>query len=189
MNSMNVLSNDLASLGLNIQISIPCRELKDFFWAPKDGSLLIFGNGGKEFWSHASLPLDDFTKTQIIHWGKTHLKEDLTNNFFYPKDHLIIALQQLGRKLNLCAQSPIGIDIHPTFGLWFAFRAVVFTTQELPEMSLKPIQSPCDQCVEKACLEQETFRKQRLACPIGAHHRYSDEQLDYHESITSQLRF
>lgn len=180
--------NSLSKAGLNIQLCIHAQNLSDLSFIPKEGSLLVFGNGGSEFWKKATVPLDDYSKDLIIKFGNESLNEDLTNNFLYPHDSLTIPLQQLGRRLNLCAQSPLGIDIHPEYGLWFAFRAVVFSKQHLEEKLLPTFQSPCESCKEKDCLKGESFRKKRLACPIGAHHRYSDEQLDYHEKISSQLR-
>ena len=55
--------------------------------------------------------------------------------------------------------SPLGILIHPEFGLWHALRgALLYREQlELPEMA--PAASPCDGCSAKPCLK---------TCPVGA---------------------
>ena len=55
--------------------------------------------------------------------------------------------------------SPLGILIHPDWGLWHAYRgALAFAERiELPPPDLRP--SPCDSCAGKPCL---------TACPVGA---------------------
>jgi len=55
--------------------------------------------------------------------------------------------------------SPLGILIHPDWGLWHSYRGAV----ALPERLALPLQdrrpSPCESCAEKPCL---------TACPVGA---------------------
>ncbi len=55
--------------------------------------------------------------------------------------------------------SPLGILIHPEFGLWHALRgALLFKERlELPAIESRP--SPCDTCAAKPCLR---------TCPVGA---------------------
>lgn len=54
--------------------------------------------------------------------------------------------------------SPLGLNIHASFGLWHAYRAAFLLPVELDIPALKS-QSPCETCVEKPCLR---------ACPVGA---------------------
>jgi len=55
--------------------------------------------------------------------------------------------------------SPVGLLIHPTYGLWHSFRgALGFSgAMDLPKVGSRP--SPCLACIEKPCLG---------ACPAGA---------------------
>lgn len=55
--------------------------------------------------------------------------------------------------------SPLGLLIHPTFGLWHSYRGALAFAAELELASPLPAQSPCDSCVEQPCLS---------ACPVGA---------------------
>ena len=55
--------------------------------------------------------------------------------------------------------SPLGLNIHPTYGLWHAFRAALL----FPVAFDLPMQSagahPCETCADKPCLS---------ACPVNA---------------------
>jgi hypothetical protein len=55
--------------------------------------------------------------------------------------------------------SPLGILIHPDFGLWHAYRAALLfdTPIALPERAVPG--HPCDSCIDKPCLS---------TCPVGA---------------------
>jgi hypothetical protein len=55
--------------------------------------------------------------------------------------------------------SPLGILIHPEFGLWHAYRAAFLLQDpvELPPAIDRP--SPCDSCADRPCLN---------TCPVGA---------------------
>lgn len=156
-----------------------------------DKQLLLLATGGKHFWNTLSHPLsgenpiDDYTTSEVLLFGKNKLQLDLTSSILFPHGKENYPLQQLGRDLNLCAPSPLFIDIHPEFGLWFAFRALVSLPLEtLPEISLNSFISPCDQCAEKWCLKKEgTFTEKRLSCPVATDHQYTSEQLHYHEMV------
>lgn len=105
--------------------------------------------------------------------------------------------------------SPLGILIHPDFGLWHAYRgALAFRTRlALPDPDRRP--SPCSSCVAKPCLSTcpaaavtpnhydhracaehvaseagaDCFRlscRARRSCPIGAAHRYGAVQSSFH---------
>jgi hypothetical protein len=55
--------------------------------------------------------------------------------------------------------SPLGILIHPTYGLWHAYRAAVLLAEALPLPEPVPLEHPCVRCAERPCLH---------ACPAGA---------------------
>ena len=57
------------------------------------------------------------------------------------------------------AESPLGILIHPDYGLWHAYRGALAFAEEiaLPARAERP--RPCDDCADKPCLS---------ACPVGA---------------------
>ncbi|HVO03276.1 MAG TPA: hypothetical protein VMT54_13810 [Candidatus Cybelea sp.] len=55
--------------------------------------------------------------------------------------------------------SPLGILIHPEYGLWHAYRAALLfpAVLDLPQVLARP--HPCDTCAEKPCL---------ATCPVSA---------------------
>jgi len=55
--------------------------------------------------------------------------------------------------------SPLGLLIHPEYGLWHAYRGALALAERiaLPPRDARP--SPCDGCAERPCLH---------ACPVGA---------------------
>jgi epoxyqueuosine reductase QueG len=106
--------------------------------------------------------------------------------------------------------SPLGILIHPVYGLWHAYRAAL-VAPAIAE-GIEPAAEaahPCDSCSEKPCLNAcpvdaftpsgynvpacaaylastagKTCRHggcaARNACPVGAEFRYSEPQLRFH---------
>ena len=55
--------------------------------------------------------------------------------------------------------SPLGLFIHPDYGLWHAYRAALVLAEELDLSPRADTASPCDTCADKPCLH---------ACPVGA---------------------
>ena len=55
--------------------------------------------------------------------------------------------------------SPLGLNIHPAYGLWHAYRAALLfpVAFDLPAQTAGP--HPCERCETKPCL---------TACPVGA---------------------
>jgi hypothetical protein len=113
------------------------------------------------------------------------------------------------RKAEPLHPSPLGMLIHPDWGLWHSWRgALAFRERvELPAPDRRL--SPCDRCRDKPCLTTcpvaafkpnnydvaacvahiETARgadcmdvgcRARRACPIGAAHRYNPDQANFH---------
>jgi hypothetical protein len=55
--------------------------------------------------------------------------------------------------------SPLGVLIHPRYGLWHAYRAVLIFDKRLDLPSAPPAGHPCDTCRDRPCL---------TVCPVGA---------------------
>ncbi len=56
-------------------------------------------------------------------------------------------------------RSPIGIVIHPEFGLWHVYRAALLFAERLDVGAREDRPSPCETCAERPCLK---------VCPVDA---------------------
>ena len=127
--------------------------------------LVLLGMGGSALWdwmstqdlSHDADPFDRVSRGAALEvaerfWG------DPAPRLLYPGDALI-PLQQLGRWAGWSVPSPLGLDVSPIFGPWFAFRAAMLTVAALPFSEPEPAMSPCDTCEDAPCIP---------TCPAGA---------------------
>jgi hypothetical protein len=57
------------------------------------------------------------------------------------------------------AESPLGILIHPDYGLWHAYRGAFAFAEEIALPTRAEAPRPCDTCPDRPCLS---------ACPVGA---------------------
>lgn len=83
---------------------------------------------------------------------------------FYPSRAPYQPFQSWAMQAEGLRASPLGLLIHPAFGLWHSFRgALAFAEWHHgdvgPSGSRSDVRHPCDDCAEKPCLS---------ACPVGA---------------------
>jgi hypothetical protein len=144
-------------------------------------SILLVGQAGSAPWPHflrwretqpAGLenPLDTWSR-QII--GEA--AQEFGARAISPSDKPYLPFQQWAIRAEGLKPSPLGILMHPEFGLWHAYRgALLFET----ELAIPPPEKPihlCDLCIGKPCLK---------ACPVGAH----SESGFAHEACLSHVR-
>ena len=67
--------------------------------------------------------------------------------------------QQWARRSEPVHFSPLGLLIHPVYGLWHSFRGALGLPEALEIPAFEAAPSPCDSCAKKPCLG---------ACPVGA---------------------
>jgi ferredoxin len=67
--------------------------------------------------------------------------------------------QQWARRAEPVHPSPIGVLIHPTYGLWHSYRGALGFPEALDVPAFEASASPCGLCRERPCLS---------ACPVGA---------------------
>jgi len=122
-----------------------------------------------------------------------------------------IPFQRLGRATGLGAPGPLGLQIHPVYGPWWAYRALVVVDAELPAAA--PVgdgcagcDAPCVAACPAAAVQRAGFvvpachaRRlaveachlscaARIACVRGPEHRYSDQQLAFHMTASMPRR-
>ena len=177
--------------------------------------LVMLGNAGTHFWDgltrfgmEGSDPLDRYSLQLTHQFIDSISAEDDENLMLYPQTDFNLPLQQLGQMAGWGEPSPIGNSIHPTYGLWFAFRAAFLTSVPLPAYTAEVKPSPCLTCVDKPCQtacpaaavtqSSSTFKLNecithrlksrsscaqsciaRMACPVGVEHRYPPAAIHY----------
>lgn len=127
-------------------------------------TLLLLGMVGKAGWSAfasspefnlRSHPLDAWTRRVVCELG-----ELIDARALFPFDGPPYwPFQRWAMRAEPVAVSPLGILIHPEYGLWHAYRAALLFAGrlELPPRVAQP--SPCESCADRPCL---------TACPVGA---------------------
>lgn len=79
---------------------------------------------------------------------------------YFPSDSPYQPFQTWAMKAEGLRASPLGILIHPQYGLWHGYRGALGFPEPLPFNRTAPAGShPCETCAEKSCLK---------TCPAGA---------------------
>lgn len=134
-------------------------------------AVLLVGHAGSSIWPHFSRwratqpstladPLDAWSRMVI-----DAVAARFGARAVYPFERPYLPFQQWAMRAEGLKPSPLGILVHPQYGLWHAFRgALLFAdaTEAEAAGALGPRADayPCDACAEKPC---------RKACPVGAH--------------------
>jgi ferredoxin len=100
-------------------------------------------------------PLDRFSR-----WVIDALAQELHAVALYPfGDPPHWPFQQWAQRAEPVHASPIGLLIHPTYGLWHSYRGALGLAEALDLPAVIAAPSPCDSCRERPCLR---------GCPVGA---------------------
>jgi ferredoxin len=129
-------------------------------------AVVLVGQAGAALWPHfrewrarqqSSLenPLDSWCREIIGDVAQRHGARAVS-----PSDRPYLPFQQWAMRAEKLRASPLGILMHPQFGLWHAYRGALLFDVELKfGKSADPIHL-CDGCETKPCLR---------ACPVQAH--------------------
>jgi hypothetical protein len=170
--------------------------------------VILIGNAGpamfQRFQRERLGSMDDWTRKVV-----EPLAAQLGAKAVFPFDQPALPFLSWARMGGAGHVSPLGLNIHPTYGLWHAYRAaLLFPVQfDLPPQSAGA--HPCKTCAEKPCLSAcpvsafdgnsydvaacGTFLKSgagndcmeggclaRRACPVGRGFQYSKAQAQFH---------
>ncbi|MBT0961580.1 hypothetical protein [Denitromonas iodatirespirans] len=84
-----------------------------------------------------------------------------------PSDRPHAPFQRWAMRAEGLRASPLGILMHPQYGLWHAYRGALLFDAAIDTAPATAVIHPCDTCVAKPCLK---------SCPVGA---YSDAGFDH----------
>jgi epoxyqueuosine reductase len=150
-------------------------------------------------------PVDDFSVAAVKRWFDTRCA-GCAHRIVYPGTDPV-PLQALGRLAGWHNDSPLALGINARWGTWFAYRVALLADTALPPTTAWTEPSPCAACKARPCITHcpgnalaggtfslESCVRQRrlaesvcrascparLACPVGAEHRYDEAQMRHH---------
>lgn len=185
-------------------------------------SVLLVGNAGAGYWRHfsrwrAAQPVG--LKDPLDTWSRAVIGEVAAHvgaRLLMPNDKPYAPFQQWAVRAEGLRASPLGILIHPEYGLWHSYRGALMFDHPVGARSPARRVHPCDRCTSKPCLSAcpvEAFsggrfayeaclahvrgpdgaacREQgclaRNACPAGAAFRYPAEVQAFHQKAFAGL--
>jgi len=188
----------------NNEIVVPDREVQ-----PK--AIAIIGNAGSSIWPFFKAAREERPDLTLDRWtvdtvGK--IADQFGVTALYPfEGPPFWPFTQWAIRTPTLFPSPIGLTIHPVFGLWHAFRAALLHDDQL-SVAAAESESPCTSCETQPCLTTcpvNAFSKDgynfkaclghvgtgentcrsggcdaRKACPIGQEHRYQPDHAAFH---------
>ncbi|TIV63531.1 MAG: 4Fe-4S dicluster domain-containing protein, partial [Mesorhizobium sp.] len=133
-----------------------------------------------------------------------------------PSDRPYLPFQRWAMRAEGLRPSPLGILMHPTFGLWHAYRGALLFEQEIFLPEPEETMHLCDTCAEKPCVKScpvDAYSEQgfahdaclghvrgarggpcrtggcldRNACPYGTDYRYPPEVQAFHLAAFARL--
>jgi hypothetical protein len=127
--------------------------------------VLLVGQGGAGLWPHFMRwrvgqpidlpnPLDTWSAEMIGAVAHTFGARAVS-----PSDRPFLPFQQWAMRAEGLKQSPLGILMHPQYGLWHAYRGALLFDRAIGIDRRTAGDHPCDRCVAKPCLS---------TCPVGA---------------------
>jgi hypothetical protein len=191
--------------------------------APWAQTLILVGNVGSELWDRSGAeiaammgpdPLDRWTR-QVI----DPIARSIDGIALYPfAGPPYWPFQRWAERAEGVRSSPIGIQIHPEYGLWHAYRAAILLRGVISVPRVEQAH-PCDACADRPCLTHcpvNAFSSTgydvercvdrvvavqheagscsdvgclaRLACPIGADWRYRPDHARFHVAAFVKAR-
>jgi ferredoxin-like protein FixX len=175
--------------------------------------LVLLGMGGPGLWDR--IRQENCPETELFDSASEKAVLEVCRRFWgaseprllYP-GLALIPLQKLGRWAGWANPSPMGMDISPCYGPWFAYRAAFLVDAPLEYTKTFTADSPCDHCESKPCVRAcpagavardhkiamdlclpqrladsrgcGVSCRSRLACPVGQKWRYPEDQIRYH---------
>lgn len=177
------------------------------------GTLLLIGNAGTAMWDAFTRSGDRNIRDPLDTWLRPRIDAAASaigaHAVFPNGGPPFVPVQDWAARAEPVHRSPIGIMIHPEFGLWHVYRAAFLFAGRMDLPPREDRQSPCDTCAKKPCLSvcpADAFRPDRFdapacaahvesadgmncrtrgclarrACPVGREYLYGREQQEFH---------
>jgi hypothetical protein len=144
-------------------------------------AVVLVGNGGAAYWAQFELwrqaqpkdlhnPLDSWSR-QVLET----IAQRVNARVLMPNDRPFAPFQQWAMRAEKLLPSPLGLLVHPVYGLWHAYRGALLFDVDILIQHVEEMIHPCRVCIGKPCLN---------SCPVDA---FSDAGFAY-ESCLSHVR-
>ncbi|QPC88757.1 hypothetical protein GA830_15995 [Mesorhizobium sp. NBSH29] len=167
--ALDAVSESLNTSGMILRGGFNFGTNEDAPAGPKGrraASVLLVGQAGAPPWPHFQRwragqpidladPLDSFSRHVI---GTVAAK--VSARAVSPSDRPFLPFQSWAMRAEGLHPSPLGILMHPKYGLWHAYRGALLFDHEIAIQTPQDVIHLCDLCVGKPCMK---------ACPVDAH--------------------
>lgn len=122
---------------------------------------VLVGNAGPDMFARFAAGRDP-DRERLDDWCRDvlgPLAATLGAGLHFPFDIPPLPFPTWARRANAGHASPLGLNIHPRYGLWHAYRALLTFAERLPLPPPDFGPHPCETCAGRPCL---------AACPVGA---------------------
>ncbi len=187
--------------------------------APRAGTLVLVGNAGSAMWESFIGNADREARNPLDSWLRPALERIASTagaTALFPNDGPpFVPVHDWAMRAEPVYRSPIGILIHPEFGLWHVYRAAFLFDRDVELPPRRETPSPCEACERKPCLTvcpADAFRPDRFdaescvghvesangascrdrgclarrACPVGRDYLYPPEQQAFHTAAMAR---
>ncbi len=213
------INSRLATSGLMVHAALHSSdeyELPILQNGSRTETLLLIGNAGSSIWStfYNSPEYADGNADPLDRWSR-RLGEMIASEFageaIFPfTGPPFLPFLSWAKYADQAVNSPLGLSLHPDYGLWFGYRFALALSKQLdglPEMSKSA--NLCENCSSKPCLHScpvnafsdneyhfmqcvkflseypmcecnQSGCAARHACPIGQRYKYKPEHAQFH---------
>lgn len=122
---------------------------------------VLVGNAGPAMFARFAAERNP-ARDRLDDWSREILRRlaaGLGAAVHFPFDAPPLPFPTWARRAGAGHASPLGLNIHPRYGLWHAYRALLVFARRLPLPPPETGPHPCDSCPDRPCL---------AACPVGA---------------------
>ena len=125
------------------------------------GTVVLAGNAGPRMWrafdaARAERPMTlDAWSARVL----TGLAAQFGARAVFPFELPYLPFQRWAMRAEACYASPLGLLIHPDYGLWHGYRGALLFAAAIALPPSDRRASPCASCADRPCL---------TACPVGA---------------------
>ena len=160
-------STALQKYGLFVRgvTTLSAAEIETYRFPKSKPALVLVGNIGSSYWPVFSQSPEflDGEAHPLDRWSRRvaeAIAAELPVEPVYPfEGPPYYPFQQWAHRAEALEQSPVGVMIHPDYGLWHSYRFALLGADFEVNQTQSPGESPCINCDAKPCLHR---------CPVDA---------------------